>query len=48
MHGITDNHTIINRNTWVNGIEWKLNPEDLKTWNLEKIIILILTPTAIG
>lgn len=36
MHGITDNHVITNRKTWVNGIEWKLNPEDLKSWSKEK------------
>lgn len=36
MHGITDNHVITNRKTWVNGIEWKLNPEDLKNWSKEK------------
>lgn len=36
MHGITDNHVIINRKTWVNGVEWKLNAEDLKNWSNEK------------
>ncbi len=36
MHGITDNHVITNRKTWVNGVEWKLNPEDLKNWSKEK------------
>lgn len=36
MHGITDNNVITNRKTWVNGIEWKLNPEDLKSWSKEK------------
>lgn len=36
MHGITDNDVITNRKTWVNGIEWKLNPEDLKNWSKEK------------
>lgn len=36
MHGITDNHVITNRKTWVNGIEWKLNPEDLKNWSKGK------------
>lgn len=36
MHGITDNNVITNRKTWVNGIEWKLNPEDLKNWSKGK------------
>lgn len=36
MHGITDNHVITNRKRWINGIEWKLNPEDLKNWSKKK------------
>ena len=36
MHGITDNDAITNRKTWVNGREWKLDSEDIRTWNREK------------
>ncbi len=36
MHGLTDNHIVTNRKTWVNGVEWKLNPEDLESWNKNK------------
>lgn len=36
MHGITNRHIITNRKTWVNGIEWRLDPEDLETWSKAK------------
>lgn len=36
MHGITDNKMITNRKRWINGVQWKLDPEDLKIWNRAK------------
>lgn len=33
MYGFT---RIMNRKYWVNGIEWKLNPEDIRDWTKEK------------
>lgn len=33
MYGFT---RMMNRKYWVNGIEWKLNPEDIRDWTKEK------------
>lgn len=33
LYGFT---RLMNRRYWVNGIEWKLNPEDIRGWNNEK------------
>ena len=36
MFGITDNHRITNRKTWINGTQWTLNPEDIRYWSKSK------------
>lgn len=30
----------MNRKYWVNGIEWKLNPEDIREWNKNKVPLM--------
>jgi hypothetical protein len=36
MHGLTDNHRIMNKKTWISGIEYELTANDIKTWNKGK------------